>query len=53
MSRISFEPVDKFSFNLHRYIIVTSFRADKDLGLDLIFKVIVLYIEYVLNQWMD
>ena len=28
MGDISLEPVDRFSSDLHRYIIVTSFRAD-------------------------
>ena len=48
---MSFEPVDIISSNLHQYITVTSLRDFRDL--DHIFKVIVLYVEYLLNQWMD
>ena len=47
-SSVSFEPVDGISSNLHQYITATSLRDFHDI--DLIFRAIALYVEYLLNQ---
>ena len=51
---IFLEHINGYSSDLRGYIIVTGLRYVKGFGdLGLIFKVIVLYVGYLLNHWMD
>ena len=46
--------MDGYSSDLSGYIVVTDLRHKKVLGdFDPNFRVIVLYVGYLLNQWMD